>query len=257
MRVRYSNPYVALPVLLVVGSEFTQLVEMGSETLLWGHVVALLACVVGARQAEHDPLPYQAIGFVSIFRLVIAGMPQVVAFTLVWLPLLYVPLLPGIYLVGRRQDAVQLTAGWRAGALLLPVSLILGVVLGEIEYSLHTPGALVPDWNVLYLLLVGVAMFVFTGFVEELLFRGLLQQSLEQHVGLWAAVIVTSLVFASMHATYTAEMVVFAFVVSVLLGLIYAVTDSLLVVTTIRGTLNVVVYSVAPILGPVFGIAGV
>ncbi|SET40969.1 CPBP family intramembrane glutamic endopeptidase [Thalassotalea agarivorans] len=67
------------------------------------------------------------------------------------------------------------------------------------------------------------------GISEELLFRGVMQSPLTEKLGMWPAILITSLIFGAMHAL---NFVYFAltFFIGLLLGLGYIYSDSLLLV---------------------------
>lgn len=72
--------------------------------------------------------------------------------------------------------------------------------MGGIEYRTITPEALVPEWSLLQLATIAVVMIAFVGFVEELLFRGVLQAALADRLGTWPGIVLASVIFGLMHA---------------------------------------------------------
>lgn len=73
-----------------------------------------------------------------------------------------------------------------------------------------------------------VAVSLFAGFGEELLFRGVAQAGLEQYLGAGAALAVASLLFGLVHAITPAYFVL-ATLMGLYLGLLYQLTGNLLV----------------------------
>jgi uncharacterized protein len=73
-----------------------------------------------------------------------------------------------------------------------------------------------------------LALAAAAGFGEELLFRGLLQSFVAARIGLAGALIVTSVVFGLLHFV-TKGYALYAFFISLYLGLLYAATGNILV----------------------------
>jgi len=188
--------------------------------------------------------------------------------------------LPG-WLGGNRGGTLQATVrgAWRSLAVpedastarsilqwgargLLVVGLLLGAVAGlavavgvtvllaEVEFGIITPEPLVPTLGFSDLALVAITMIGFVGLVEELLFRGVLQQVLERRYGVAPGLLLASATFAFMHSGYGTPLEIgFAFGVGLLFGIVYDVTDSLVLVAGMHGLSNVFVYGIIPLNG--------
>jgi membrane protease YdiL (CAAX protease family) len=220
---------------------------------LWGHFLTLLGCVFAPLWFNDDAATFQVFALVPLFRLVNLGMPVFVDLTIYWFPLVYAPLLPGIYVVAQTQERARPSFNPQKAALLFPAALVLSILLAEIEYSIITPGALIPEASLAQFALISVVMFVFVGLTEELLFRGILQRVLEDRIGYWPGLMLTSLLFGMMHSAYSAlTELLFAAGIGLLFGLIYDRTDSLLLITTIHASLNVFLFAVIPLSGSLF-----
>lgn len=199
---------------------------------------------------------FQGYALLPVFRLVNLGMPMVVDTTIVWLPLVYGPLLPAGVLIALTTDSVDLHAGWRAAVLGVPLWLVVSALLAELEYAILAPAPLAPSATdgaavaVLGLVIIGAV-----GVVEELLFRGLLQQALVGELGPWPGVVVTSLVYGMMHSGYgLAAEIGFAVCFGLAIGLVYHRTDSLVAVAVVHGLTNVFLFGVIPYRGPVLAL---
>src|SRR5439155_21763199 len=88
-----------------------------------------------------------------------------------------------------------------------------GLGLGAVEYTILKPTPLITTFSWSALLLLVPSLMIFTGFTEEVIFRGLLQAVAPPALGSWALVYV-SLLFAAMHIGYR-SVVEFAFVFGV------------------------------------------
>lgn len=127
---------------------------------------------------------------------------------------------------------------------------LVSVGLAELEYGIVGPSPLVPSLGAYQIGVLTVVMIGFVGLVEELLFRGVLQQVLERRLGTVPGLLVASGVFGLMHSVYglPAE-IAFAAGVGLLFGVIYDLTDSLLLVAAMHGTINVFLFGIIPLDG--------
>lgn len=306
-----SSIAVSVPVIGIAVSE--GLLYFGhTRYSLWGHLATLLVTSLLPLRFENETATYQALLLVPLFRLVNLGMPVFFNLTIYWFPLIYGPLIPGLYFLNRsrrsiaQDDSSQLGLLVLLGLLLLslllielgspvdpsiaitvfwlllvytafivviylvresedpsryserfksilpfvPLALVLALFLAEIEYRILDPVALIPQWNAVNLLVISIVMFGFVGFVEELLFRGVLQPTLESRLGVLPGLLLTSALFGAMHSGYgLPQEVLFAFVIGLFLGVVYDWTDSIGLVTVIHGALNVFLFAVLPIQG--------
>lgn len=241
---------VGLPTAGIVASEVS-LFYGYMEFTLWGHFLTLLACVFVPLLRPEDTELLQMFALLPLFRLVNLGMPVFVELTLFWFPFVYAPVLPAIYLAIRTQPKLKLRFNPRVFSLLLVPALIVSAFLGEVEWIIITPEALITQWSVTQLLFIAVVMLGFVGFIEELLFRGVLQTGLKTHLGQWGAILLVSMLFGLMHSGYGSGLqLLFAGCLSLLYGIIYEYTDSFILITVMHGVLNVFLFAVVPIYGP-------
>lgn len=127
---------------------------------------------------------------------------------------------------------------------------VLTIYLAEVEYGITTPAPLVPALDTYHLAVLTIVMVGFVGFVEELLFRGVLQKVLERRLGLLPGLLLASAIFGLMHSVYGVPMaIVFAGGVGLLFGTLYDLTDSLALVAVMHGLMNVFLFGVIPLTG--------
>lgn len=244
---------VWIPTAGIVASEL--LFRLGMSRLaLWGTLVTLLYCALAPLRFAEDAALYRAFALVPLLRLIGIAMPVFVTETLYWLALVYASVLPGVYLAARSHPSIRPKFRPRLGALFFAPALVVGAFLARIEYALLTPNALITEWSLANFLVLALVMFVLVGFVEELLFRGVLQRTLERHLGRWPGLALASVIFGLLYASSLgAAGVVFGTGLGLFVGFVYDWTDSLVVVTTVRGALNVVVFAVLPVYGSLVG----
>lgn len=137
----------------------------------------------------------------------------------------------------------------------------IGVVgLIAINYSLHAvfvlfnipiaPNILTDLTDPTQYLILGVVSVLIIGPTEELLFRGVIQKRLTETFSTAAAIIITSGIFSLFHIQALAgssgvlASIITIFVLSGVLGILYARTKNLLVVMLIHGLFNMFVFIV-------------
>jgi membrane protease YdiL (CAAX protease family) len=202
--------------------------------LTWGHPLhRLLICLAFA------PL----IRLLSL-SMPLADFPQVYWYFIISVPL-FVAAVTGLRLLG--FSIIEVGLNLKA----LPVQIAVGLVglsLGYIEYRILQPSPLAAglSWQALWL--PGLILLVSTGFVEELIFRGMMQQAVTQALGrAWGIVYVAAL-FAVLHVGHLSLVdVAFVFVVAIYFGLVKDQTGSILGVTLSHGLTNIVLFLTLPL----------
>lgn len=126
---------------------------------------------------------------------------------------------------------------------------LAGILLGVMEYYILKPGPLATGLGFRQLAAPVLIIFVSTGLLEELLFRGLLQKYAGEAVGEWTGILLVTAFFAVLHTGWNSVLDVL-FVGSV--GLVYALvvrrTRSLVGVTVSHGVTNSMLFLVMPLL---------
>ena len=219
---------------------------------IWGivaHIVILIVVLVQAAvdtRYPHRPL-LLSLALIPLVRIISLCMPLADIPQMWWYPIIYAPLLAAAVVVMRILDyspgQVGLTFKW------LPVQLVVGltgVVLGAVEYFILAPEAMVAELTWQEMWLPALIFLVCTGFIEELIFRGVLQRSAVEAFGGWGVVYI-SLLFAILHIGFLSWIdAVFAFVIALFFGWVVKKTGSLLGVTLSHGITNIVLYLVVP-----------
>ncbi len=91
--------------------------------------------------------------------------------------------------------------------------------------------------NTLLANVISILMAVIVPFFEEILFRGLVFNKLRATMSLWAAIILQALLFGICQANVLSG--VYAFIIGILLGIIYVITKSIWVPVIIRVIFNI------------------
>lgn len=223
--------------------------SMRVEAGMAAHVcllAVLLAHATAAFGTKDYPL-YVVLALAPLIRILSLSLP-LARFPLVyWYVLTGVPILAAAavaaYLAGIRPAECGFKLG---GALGLPVALS-GVPLGLAEFFILRPSALVSspawgDWMGPALILM-----IFTGFTEELVFRGLMQSAARRALGDAQGLFFVASVFAVLHITHLSLLdVLFVFGVALFFGWVVKKEGSILGVSVAHGLTNVGLYILWP-----------
>lgn len=212
---------------------------------LAGHALAVLCCLFGARWTDSDRAALAVLVPVALLRLVNLGMPRALAPAVLWVPMVYLALLPGLYFAGKVPGTASPQVGLRTGIALALPAVVFGAILGEVEFRLLAPAALASDTLVGLGLLAFGTVFVVAP-VEELLFRGLLQGTLVERFGQTPGVLVAAIVYGAVHASGGAVGAAFAGGFGLLLGVLYARSESLALVTVVHAVAIFYLYGYRP-----------
>jgi membrane protease YdiL (CAAX protease family) len=216
------------------------------------HIITLLVLSLTSfriRNTETSNL-LQVLALLPLFRILNTTMPIFFTSTLYIFPLVYGPIFISLYYVAKNQKFTRQELGISSEKLhiYLPASIILGMVLGRIEYSIITVQNLIPALTLQNILIFAVIMIVFTGLPEELLFRSVVQTRLEQKTGSRAGLMIASLLFGAMHSGYgTIYEIMFTASAGFLLGYLFQKTRSLTFIALTHGLINVFLFGIIPL----------
>jgi membrane protease YdiL (CAAX protease family) len=187
------------------------------------------------------------------FSLPLGGLRQIY-----WYPIIYTPLLAATFIVMRhlsiRPSEVGLTVKQHQirSQLLLATS---GVAIGMVEYVILKPYPLISELNPVSVILPALILIIFTGFTEELIFRGLLQRVTSGLFGSLGGIVYVSVLFAILHVGYVQGVwhrtiwdVPFVFVIALFFAWIVKRTGSLVGVTLSHSLINIGLFLVIPLL---------
>jgi len=123
---------------------------------------------------------------------------------------------------------------------------VLGFGLGFAEYQILGPESLIDNLTVSQFVLPALILMVATGFLEEFVFRGVLQATAVPLLG-WAGIVYVSLVFAVLHIGYRSlPDVAFVFAIALLYAWVVRRTGSIMGVSVSHGITNIVLFLVVP-----------
>ncbi len=190
-----------------------------------------------------------ALALAPLIRLLSLSLPLAGLPALARYPAVGIPLLIALWLLTRVLGLSPADLGLsRFATPLLPIIVCAGPGIGVLEYHVLSSQPLVtgPSWS--GDLVAALILVLFTGFVEELIFRGICLRAAWPVMGHWSIVFV-SLLFAALHIGYgSTREVLLAFGVGALFCYFVVWTRSLLSVVLAHGLANITLYLVMPFL---------
>jgi len=226
---------------------------------VWGivcHAIVLVTVVMHSALASDYRYRHLvlSLALVPLVRIISLGMPLVNIPQILWYPIIYAPLLVAAIAVVRILGLRAREVGFNFGS--LPVQLAVGlsgVLFGVLEYLILAPEPLVVELTWQEVWLPALIFLMCTGFVEEFIFRGVLQRTAVEVFG-WRGIIYVSLLFASAHLIHYWEVgltgilidIAFVFIIALFFGWVVKKTGSLFGVTLAHGITNILLYLVVP-----------
>lgn len=214
-------------------------------------LVAVFFLAATLRDAQHAAFLY-AMALAPLIRLTSLSMPLISFDQVYWYAIVGLPLILAALAAMRITGIKPAAAGLALHKPFLQLLIALtGLGLGAVEYLILRPKPLADAFSIQQVLLPAMILLIFTGFLEELIFRGVMQHSAIRNFRWWGLIYV-SLVFAVLHIGYEdAWDVVFVFLVAMFFALMTLFTRSIVGVTIAHGLTNIGLFLIFPfILGP-------
>jgi len=220
---------------------------------LWGivcHAIVLMAVVVHSALASDYRYRHLVLSLapVPLVRIISLGMPLVNIPQIWWYPIIYAPLLVAAIVVVRTLGLRAREVGFSFSS--FPVQLAVGLsglLFGVVEYLILAPEPMIIELTWQEVWLPALIFLMCTGFVEEFIFRGVLQRTAVEVFGGWWGIIYVSLLFAVLHIGFLSWIdVIFVFAVALFFGWVVKKTGSLFGVTLAHGITNILLYLVVP-----------
>lgn len=242
--------YLIIPVLAIALAEF--MIYSGKIIAAMEiHAAILFGLSLSMLYIKNEEIQktYQALILLPVLRLVNLSMPafyDVTLYSFVFIyGLLTIPVTIAITHQGFTREQLGIT--FKRMWLYIPLSIIMGLLLGVGEYLIIETNYLIPDISIPTLLVLTLVMVFLVGLVEEIIFRSILQNRLEVFLGSRGGLIITSILFGLMHSGYgnMAE-IFYTFFVGFIIGFMFYRSRSLPLVTMIHGFINVFLFGVIP-----------
>ncbi|PKH46009.1 CPBP family intramembrane metalloprotease [Dehalococcoides mccartyi] len=229
----------------IVTVAFHPLLGLGIYTVL---LFSIIIQVAKTNRFHPDRL-ILALSLVTLIRIISLAMPLSDIPQIWWYPIIYLPLLIATIMVAKMLEYTLKDIGLIWGK--IPVQILIGLTgigLGFAEYAILKPDAIAETLSWSNLILPSIILLLTTGFVEELIFRGVLQKAALDSFGS-RGIIYISLIFAVLHIGFFSILdIFFVFGVALVFGYLVKKTGSILGVTIAHGLTNIILFAIAPLL---------
>jgi len=239
-----------LYLVLIVGAEFiTNFIQP-----LYGviaHAIILAGLTVHTSRAVNSSTRnfLLALCLAPLTRIFSFSMPLTWLNLTYWYLIIYPPLFLAAWVVKKYLNLTAKNTGLNAQKLPLQLGIALtGFVFGVVEYYLLKPEPLIPELTWGKVILPAFVLLAGTGFVEEFIFRGVIQRASMTFLGRWGLPYV-ALVFTSLQLiNYSTNPwdIPFIFLIGLFFGWIVNKTGSLLGVALSHGITNITLYLIIP-----------
>jgi hypothetical protein len=232
-----ASIFAVVFITIIIAEIFSSLNKAG----LFLHFVAIFISVFYVILLKKD-IFIISLSLSSLLRIINYSMPVFFPYTIYWFPLVYSPIFISAYLVIRfLRFSDEIGLNLRRWYIYLPLGMLIGYILAFPEFAILQPSSLISDFSLKSILTLCIVMYVFIALAEELVFRSVIQSSLEMEFGLLKGLLLAAGLFAAMHIQY-GIFAGYAFFAGLLMGYIFQRTRSLLFITIIHGTINVMVF---------------
>jgi uncharacterized protein YjbI with pentapeptide repeats/membrane protease YdiL (CAAX protease family) len=210
----------------------------------------LLLLYQASRQWEH-PIHrfFLSLAFAPLIRLLSLSLPLAQFKLVYWYLITSVPIFVAVLIVRHVLNLSWTAVGVNLRAFRQQFLVgLAGLVFGYIEYQLLEPDPLVNNLTLRQIWVPALILLFSTGFLEELLFRGIMQRTATETLSQFGLVYV-ALVFAALHIGYKSiPDLIFVFAVGLFFGWTVQKTHSILGVTLAHGLTNIILFLVIPFL---------
>ena len=252
-KTRYAPRIIAIAYLITLGiaEALTIFIAPLAGMILHGLVVIALLTRAAVCINKQGYRFMVALALAPLIRLLSLMMPLNNFPFPYWYLVVGIPLCLAVILTARLSDlqsrSIGLCLPWRT----IPAQLLIGasgLLLGYIEYLLLRPGPLVTAlrWELFWL--PALILLIFTGFLEEIIFRGIMQTASAEYFGKWGLFYV-AVIFTILHLGFHSLLnTMFVFAVGVLFGYIAWKTHTVVGISFSHGLMNVSLFLVFPII---------
>lgn len=212
----------------------------------------LLIALLALSAFWHNPGAelFLALSLAPITRIVSLSLPLAYLPTYAWYPASGMLMLAAAITLMRVQGLSPADVGLTLKRPLAQLGLgAAGIPLGALEYLILRPEPLASGLSIIGYALLALAIAFYTGFVEELVFRGIMQGAAVRALGWKAGLLGVSVIFAVLHIGWFSAMdLLFVFTVGLAFGYAVLKTGSLVGVSISHGLTNVGLFLVFPFL---------
>lgn len=192
-----------------------------------------------------------SLTLVPLIRIISLSLPLASFPVVYWIFIISVPILAAGIIIMKLLNFSWRYMGVNGRFLLwqLPIALS-GFVIGYLEYLILKPESLIQSFTWVNYVAAGLILLISTGFMEELLFRRIMQVTAVERFGRTFGIIYIAAIFGVMHIGYNSVPdVLFVFLAGLYLGWVVDKTGSIIGATFAHGIANITLFLIMPVLG--------
>lgn len=193
---------------------------------------------------------YLALTLAPLTRIVNLAIPPFLLHPIFYYLLSGAPMLVAAYLVAQENGFSSCKAFWGSGSIIQVIGgYCLGVVIGLMNYIFLRPQFIAQGYGKWPFLIASFTVLISSGFLEELLFRGILYRTAVETLGQQVGWLYSSLIYASLQLChFSAGAVLVALVSALVLANFVRQQDSLIGTGIAHAIANVCLFFVGPLL---------
>ncbi len=209
---------------------------------------SLLALSAFWQKANHTSNLFLCLSIAPLIRIFSLALPLSYFPSYTWYLVAGIPMLIAVITVMRNQGLGLNDVGINLKRPAIQLLIMLtGIPFGALEYLILKPNPIAVGLSIMDLILLAAAFILATGFVEELLFRGVFQNSAIKSFGAKTGLVVVSAVFAALHIGWLNILdIALVFIIGLFFGFLMFKTGSLIGVSLSHGLTNVFLFLVMP-----------
>ncbi len=217
---------------------------------------SLLALSVFLQKVNNASNLFLCLSIAPLIRIFSLTLPLEYFPSYAWYLVAGVPMLIAAVTLIRIQHLGRSDIGLNIKNLRIQLAIMLtGIPFGVLEYVILKPAPLAAGLTIIDLLFLALALIIATGFAEELVFRGILQNSAVKTFGPKIGIVAVSTIFAALHIGWLNIFdVTLVFIISLFFGFLKFKTGSLAGVSLSHGMTNVFLFLVMPSIVNLIGI---
>lgn len=233
---------------LTLAEAFTVFINVRVGILVHMGILFLLLFHTARRLESPDHRLWASLSLVPLIRIISLSLPLAGFALFYWFFWTSVPLFAATFITMRLLSMSWNYVGvsFRAMPAQLLIS-FLGFGLGYIEYLILEPAPLIDELTPAKFWWPALIIIVSTGFLEELLFRGVLQGTSVELLGRMRGIIYVAIIFGVLHIGYNSLTdVIFVTFVGIIFGWLVLKTKSIIGVTVAHGITNIMLFLIMP-----------
>lgn len=216
------------------------------------HLAFLFCLYFAASYFQKDAVRklYLALSLAPLTRIINLSIPPFPLHPVFHYLLVGIPLLIAASLIAKKIGWGFCKTFFKGGSVIEVIgSYCLGAVIGLMSYLLFRPAIITSDLANLPFLITSIAILASSGFLEELLFRGILYRTAIEAMGQQIGWAYSSLIYASLHLCHcSAWAVLLALVSALILASFVRHHDSLIGAGVAHAIANIFLFFVGPLL---------